>query len=425
LQYMYDGITGQHVFKQDVSDGVRRLNRRIREYSFITNMGMSGMAAMMELTNSLLEYSLPVLLRTMPQYRKLYSKAANGQLDDKLLRELEVMTGLGGDVVTSKFNRASRFEGGDMDAAMMPEAVTFHDELLGRAREKVSVLSGLSGVTASLRRMSMLNYSSQWTRAAAQGKPPFSKIKMEQLGIDEDVQAAIFANIKKHATTRNNGKILQSLNIDKWDIKSAKGVSGEDVREAFSISVYREATQNVQEMNLGSVNGTLRSEWGKTIFQFLSFPLAALEQQTMRMGVRARHGDVVVGKVIMGSMFMGSLMYMAKVHMAAAGRSDADEYIKERMSMKNFTKGSLELIGVASVFGYIAQVTTGMMGGNSYATTPPALSMASNAVQTIGNVLDEDDMTESEWRKFLRLAPFSSLYVVKQGLNKVANEAAN
>ena len=424
LQYMYDGITGQHVFKQDVSDGVRRLNRRIREYSFITNMGMSGMAAMMELTNSLLEYSLPVLLRTMPQYRKLYSKAANGQLDDKLLRELEVMTGLGGDVVTSKFNRASRFEGGDMDAAMMPEAVTFHDELLGRAREKVSILSGLSGVTASLRRMSMLNYSSQWTRAAAQGKPPFSKIKMEQLGIDDDVADAIFANIKKHATTRNNGKVLQSLNIDKWDIKSAKGVSGEDVREAFSISVYREATQNVQEMNLGSVNGTLRSEWGKTIFQFLSFPLAALEQQTMRMGVRARHGDIVVGKVIMGSMFMGSLMYMAKVQMAAAGRSDADEYIKERMSMENLTKGSLELIGVASVFGYIAQVTTGMMGGNSYATTPPALSMASNAIQTLGNFA-EGDMTESEWRKFLRLAPFSSLYVVKQGLNKVANEAAN
>jgi hypothetical protein len=276
----------------------------------------------------------------------------------------------------------------------------------------------------SLRRMSMLNYSSQWTRAAAQGKPPFSKIKMEQLGIDEDVASAIFANIKKHATTRNNGKVLQSLNIDKWDIKSAKGVSGEDVREAFSISVYREATQNVQEMNLGSVNGTLRSEWGKTIWQFLSFPLAALEQQTMRMGVRARHGDIVVGKVIMGSMFMGSLMYMAKVQMAAAGRSDADEYIKERMSMKNLTKGSLELIGVASVFGYIAQVTTGMMGGNSYATTPPALSMASNAIQTLGNFA-EGDMTESEWRKFLRLAPFSSLYVVKQGLNKVANEAAN
>ena len=416
LQYMYDGITGQHVFKQDISDVGRRIHRRVREYGFITNMGMSGMAALMEITNSLMEYSLPVLFRTMPQYRRLYAKAANGQLDDALLRELEVMTGLGGDVVTSRFNRASRFEGGDMDSAMMPDQPTKTDEALGRMREHVSILSGLSGVTASLRRISMLNYSSQWVRAAAQGKQPFSKIKMEQLGIDADMQSAIFENIKKHATTRSNGKVLQSLNIDRWD---------EDVREVFSLSVYREATQNVQEMNLGSVNGAFRSEWGKTVTQFLSFPLAALEQQTMRLGVRARHGDISVGKVIMGSMFMGSLMYMAKVQMAAVGRSDADEYIKERMSMGNFTKGSMEMIGVASIFGYIAQVTTGMMNGNSYSLTPPALGMASNAVQAAANALGEDDMTEGEWRKSLRLAPFSSLYLVKQALNKVANEAAN
>jgi hypothetical protein len=312
-----------------------------------------------------------------------------------------------------------------MDAAMMPDQPTKTDEALGRMREHVSILSGLSGVTASLRRISMLNYSSQWTRAAAQGKPPFSKIKMEQLGINEDMQAAIFANIRKHATTRSNGKVLQSLNIDRWTVDSASGIPADEVRELFSISVYREATQNVQEMNLGSVNGVFRSEWGKTVTQFLSFPLAALEQQTMRLGVRARHGDIAVGKVIMGSMFMGSLMYMAKVHMAAAGRSDADEYIKERMSLGNFTKGSMELIGVASIFGYLAQVTTGMMNGNSYSLTPPALGMASNAVQAVGNMVGEDDMTEAEWRKSLRLAPFSSLYVVKQALNKVANEAAN
>lgn len=425
LQYMYDGITGQHVFKQDISDAGRRFHRRVREYGFITNMGMSGMAAIMEITNSLMEYSLPVLLRTMPQYRKLYSKAANGQLDDALLRELEVMTGLGGDVVTSKFNRASRFEGGDMDAAMLPDEPTKVDEALGRMREHVSILSGLSGVTASLRRISMLNYASQWTRAAAQGRPPFSRIKMEQLGIDADMQQAIFENIKKHATTRNNGTVLQSLNIDRWDLPSTGGRSAEEVRDMFSISVYREATQNVQEMNIGSVNGAMRSEWGKTVTQFLSFPLAALEQQTMRLGVRARHGDVAVGKVILGSMFMGSLMYMAKVQMGAAGRSDADEYIKERMSMSNFTKGSLEMIGVASIFGYIAQVTTGMMNGNSYALTPPALGMASNAMQAFGAAFDDKDMTEAEWRKMLRLAPFSSLYVVKQALNKVADEAAN
>jgi hypothetical protein len=415
-EFMYDSVTGRLGFEDGITLDNKRFMRRAREASFMINMGMSGMSAMMEITNALMEYSLPTLFKAMPHYRRLYSKAANGQLSSPLLRELEAMTGLGADTVTGKFTRASRFEGDTMDVVTDGDVTPF-DELLGRGREQMSYWSGLSGVTGSLRRMSMLNYSTQWARAATKGKDPFAKIKMEQLGISPDMGRRIRNQINEHADIDSSG-VLQTINTKSWTDPQAK--------EIFELSVFREATQNVQEVNVGSVNRFLRSDVGKTFFQFLSFPLAAVEQQAVRLGVRARHGDAsTVSKVILAGMFMGSAMYIARVHMNAAGRGDREEYIKRQMAWDRFTEGTLSQIGAASMFGYIYQITTGAMDGNNYALTPASISIAQGLIKgtklPYEAVSPYEDVSEGELRSALRLLPFSSLYGARQIINGIAD----
>ena len=223
--------------------------------------------------------------------------------------KLEELTGLGTDVVTGKFTRVSRFEGDAMDIAE-DVGIDRVDEWLGRGREATALLSGLTPVIAALRRLAMLNYSTAWARAARKGDNPFSDIKMEQLGIDNNTAKSIREQILQHATFRDKEKtIIESLNTKDWDA---------NVRDVFQVSVYREATQSVQEVSIGSLNLTLRGEWGKTLFQFLSFPMAAMEQQAMRLGVRAFNGDApTVFKIITSAAMMGSLMYTARVYMNA------------------------------------------------------------------------------------------------------------
>ena len=169
------------------------------------HMGMSGMAALMELTNVLMENSLPVLLRTMPQYRKMFKIAADGKLDNAMIRELEELTGLGTDVLTGKFTRVSRFEGDAMDITDDAK-ITKTDEWLGRGREATSLLSGLTPITAGLRKMSMLSFATAWSRAARKNDNPFSKIKLEQLGIDADMSLKIRGQILKHSTFKDKDK---------------------------------------------------------------------------------------------------------------------------------------------------------------------------------------------------------------------------
>jgi hypothetical protein len=121
---------------------------------------------------------------------------------------------------------------------------------------------------------------------------------------------------------------------------------------------------------------------------------------------------------------MGGLMYIARVQLNAAGRSDADEYIRERMKPENWAIGAISQVGAASMFSYIYQLTTGAMNGNTYAITPPIFAIGQNVVDSAANMA-EGDMTESEWRKLLRLAPFQSLYGVRQLFNGIADSIAN
>ena len=81
IRYMYESVTGEFAYSgrqiagQEMGEGTAQFLRRMRELSFMANMGMSGMAALMELSNALFEYSLPTLMKTMPMYASLVKRA--------------------------------------------------------------------------------------------------------------------------------------------------------------------------------------------------------------------------------------------------------------------------------------------------------------------------------------------------------------
>lgn len=419
LEFMYDSVTGQLAYKSGLSEDTLALTRRVREVSFFTNMGMSGMSALMETSNVLFEYSFSTLLKTVPQFASLVRKAQNGQLESKVLREMMAITGVGSDGMVSKVTTMrSRLEGDVASGLEIAGEVTKIDELLGKGRVFMSIASGLQGVTDILRRGTTLNYAQEWADSVRKGTAPFSAIKREQLGISDDIALDIGKMIKRHATYNKDGA-LDALNIDKWELDEARNV--------FAMSARREATQLVQEMNNGSVNGLLRSEIGKTFFQFLSFPMASMEQQAMRMGVRFANGDAQqVSRIMMFSALMGTLMYITRTNLNAMGRSDREEYLERNLSGDRLIQGALSQIGAASLFGYIYQLTTGAMDGNTNALTPAGVSLGVGAIKGVGDLWDaigEGELSENELRSLLRVLPFSSLYGARQILNGLADAA--
>jgi hypothetical protein len=421
LRYMYESTNGRFAYRSDLTETQKQTLRRVRELSFMANMGMSGMAAIMELSNAIFEYSFSTLIKTVPMYGKLIRDSRTGQLSSRVAREMEAATGVGGDGIVSKVTTMrSRLEGDVSEGIQIDGEITKFDELLGKGRIFTSIASGLQGVTDVLRRVTLYNYASEWAYAHKAGKVAMSPIKREQLGITDEMAQRIRNQIDEHADYLPDGT-LNGLNADRW--------TDSDAADIFFASARREATQAVQEMNAGSVNARLRGEVGKSFFQFLSFPMASMEQQAMRLGVRFANGDQMqVAKIMSFSMMLGSMMYMSRSYLNSMGRSDQEEYMKRRMETANLLQGALSQIGAASLFGYIYQLTTGAMDGNTNALTPAGVSMGIGAIKGAGDMWDalgEGELSETELRSLLRIFPFTSLYGVRQILNATANAATN
>lgn len=430
-EFLYDSVTGRLPYREDWSYGTRRGFNRFREVSFAANMGMAGMSAVMELTNVLFETSMGTLLKTVPQLNKLVIDTRTGKLKNKAAHEMMVLTGTGGDGLMTKVTSVrSRTEGSIFEEyGTIQGDITQLDEWLGKARIFVSVASGLQGVTDMLRRLSMYNFATEWHTKAVNGKLPFSRIKREQMGIDDAMGVAINKEIQKWAEVNPQTGVLDVLNLQKWgsDVTGAERAAALEARNVFLRAARREATQSVQEVNNGSVNYLLRSEVGKSAFQFLSFPMASLEQQAGRLAVRAANGDAVdVAKILTAAAGLGMLMYTARTHLNSFGRSDREDYLMRQMQADRFWVGALGQIGSASLFGYIYQVSTGILDGQTKGLTPAAASwIVSGAagVKDLGQMIAGDDLTENELRSLLRILPFSSLYGARQLINATASMA--
>ncbi len=424
LEYMYDMVKGTHIYRSDIGATGLRMMNRAREISYSVSMGMAGMAALMELPMVMVPNSIEILTKTMPRYKQLLRDARSGEIKDSLGREMAAATGVGSDGLVSKFTRAqSRFEGEIFESRKTAGQFTQLDEVLGKSRVFVSMMSGLTGVTDMLRRIASLNYAVTWEVAARKGDMPFSDIKLEQLGITKEMALNINKQIVKHATYLDKDKkILDAVNLDRWTDKAAADI--------FAMSARRDATTSVQEMNAGSVNTWLRSPIGMTVFQFLSFPLASLEQQAVRMGVRAANGDSAeVARTLLVTTFMGSMMYYSRSWMNSVGRSDQADYMKERVKAGNWLVGTMNQVGPASLFSYLYQVATGTMDGSTRAITPASVSMGlgvSKGLKDLFTSIGPDtELSEGQLRSMLRVLPFSSLYGARQILNSIASLKEN
>lgn len=421
LEYMYDSVKGTFHHK-NTPYGVANDNkiwRRIRALNYMRSMGASGLSAAIELGSVIGEYGVVAFIKKVPQFRQLVKLAKDGQLQDDVIRDIEAFTGTGTDVLTG----VARNRYDEIDTDIVESNYTKWDQRLAKGQEVVGKFSGLGPVTVGLRRLTTRMFADTWASSLKGGKMPFSKIKMEQLGIDAEDVKLIHGVMKKHAKFDKNGK-LQHLGMDKW----ADSPEGFKAREIFTDTMHREANNLIQETNVGNTNRFFRGEVGKTLGQFLSFVLGSTEQQTQRMAVRAVNGDApAVARVMMSTASIGSLMYILKVNAASAGMSkrEAKEYREKMLSGNRIILGSLSMMGSLGIYSTVLQ--RAFAGGPIISN--PTLDLFETGRKAGGSLFDYavngDELTEREWRQFFRLAPFYTLHGVRQVADGVASKLAD
>ena len=416
LEYMYDSIKGNVSKKNDYFGGAEKTMRRIRDFNFMRVMGATGLTSMIEV-GALLDHNFVTIMKATPMLTKIFKKAADGDLSDPLARELGHTMGTGVDVITG--HAKSHMD--DYESTMIKADYDRWDTLLGKGRQITANLSGMLPLTMVLRRLDTYMFAQDFFQASAKkGKLTYSKIKLEQLGISPEDHEGIMEMIRTHASKDKNGELI-ALNLKDW----SKTAEGDRLYKIFTIAGRRHTLSSIQETSAGSVNRMLRTNTGRTLFQFMSYPMAAAEQQAQRLVTRATHGDAgVVTRVIMAQALMAGLVYYTQVHQRVIGMSEAKKkkYLAERMTPSAIVRdGVLGMMGVSGALSALY----GQINQNKLLHAP-VLDLA-NGVGNAFNITRDSIMegqrpTEGELRSITRIGFLQNWYVSNWVLNGLADK---
>ena len=421
LEFMYDSVRGQ-VIKQ--GEPMEKFFRRMRDGNFVRVMNATGITSLIETANVLTEHSMLTVIKSVPKIRSLVKKMKNGDLDNDLGREILHATGTGIDMFTGRVK--AHFD--DVETGFVDKDYAPFDHALAKGRQITATISGMLPVTAILRRLDGYMYATDWIDAAqkyaknGKVKSPYAKIKMEQLGVPQEDISKIFDMINKYAIKDNKGKVT-SLNGESWKATE----EGTRLFETLMLSARRNVLTNVQETSAGSVNRVLRSSLGKTLFQFMSYPIAAAEQQAQRLAVRAGHGDAAsVGKVILAQGMASTLVYLGVVHQRALGMSDEKrkKYLEEAMKPSSIAWGAASYLGSLGVLPmFVGQVSSNKL------FQAPIFDIINTFTKVFNNTkaaaFEGKEWSEGDWRSAGRLLPFQNWYISNYILNGVSDKLSN
>ena len=410
LNYMYDSIRGSFIAKGNLTEAQDNFLRRTRELAFIVQMGQAGFAAMVETSNVAFEHGVLQFMRQFPDQMSLWRRAASGKLVDDVLADMEA-GGTGGTDILSGF-QVSRFEDSELNDILRSK-FTQTDKKLAVGRRLVSMAGLLSPVTVALTRTHQRIMVQHFFDMFKKGNlNVYKDVKLKSLGLNKEKLQNIKNMFDKYAEKHTTGYSgltgrVKTINAELWKATP----EGKQAYDDFIYAVGVDTKNTIQRSHIGSGNALVRSSAGKSLFQFLSYPIAAHTQQYNRQLFRVQNGDMTPVKILMGGISIASGVYIAKVYQRTLGMSSYDKkkYLEKHLTLSKIISSALMYQGM---FGAGTILTTGMRFGDPFTqftdvVAPPVLSYVATTGQVVSdaieNTYDGTPYTTEEIKKASKL----------------------
>lgn len=439
LDVLYALISGRPspLIGNPTSDA-NRITRLLMDYNFLRVMNQVGFAQISELGNAVSIDGTMALLRVVPDFKAMVKRAANGELEDVVARELEALVAPGVDRnIQQSMNRYSvedLYSLGKGDT--IDRAINFIQPL----KRATADISGLAPITAILERsaakialQSLVDTASgiKKVRMKKLGKTSLEQdiaTRLASLGLDEAMWPRVVNQINKHVETRpsmfSKSRKVKAINTDAWDDIEA--------RDALGLAIARWTRQSIQQNDVGNLNIHMTSTMGKILTQFRAFMLVSHSKQFLH---NIKRNDFAAYSAMMWSCFYGGAAYTLQTHVNAVGRDDKEEFLRERLSAEEIGKaafqrsswaallpGGIEAImwatGQEPVFAY--KRTTGL--ATSFIAGNPVVDL----LDTTENVIrggaraafnEEYQWSRGQQRALNSLLPFQNAIGIKNVLN--------
>ena len=406
-----------------------RLARLAQDYNFIRLMNQVGFAQVAELGNALAIGGFRGLLQVMPEMRSMLKRAKNGELDDSVARDLEAFAGIGADRLINQ--SMNRYDAQDLFVRGRGDVIDKASFGIQPIKRIVADISGMAPITLALERAAGRMAVQTITDLAFTSRKLSAK-RLAGLGLDEDMTKKVLDQIRENAVTTPSAffrnRKVRSINLSNWEDEAA--------RDAFVLAISRWTRRSIQQNDVGNLNKYMTTTWGKLLTQFRTFMLVSYEKQTLNL-LSAR--DFRATTAMMASVFFAGASYIGQTSLNAQFREDKQEYLDERLSVKEIGKAAFQRSSWASLIPamvdsgalfYLDQPvfaygrTTGL-ASNLFTGVPVFdLGQKAHTVITGGSraLLNPDyQWSQSQQRALNSIAPLQNALGIKAGLQKLVD----
>lgn len=421
LQQTRDYLLGRPLI--DYSNTANAAIFAARDWAFIAQSGSFWAAQGSELMAVMTSGGLRMTLDAVPQMKSLFTRAADGTLDNTVAREIESLLAPGVDALLDSV--LGRFSVGVEEGA-----VTVADKLqrtygvrhnlkrlAGYANLLTPLTTGMQRVEATFVAQRVLN------ELMGLGGKGFSEMRLRTLGLTPEMEKRVAAQLKQHVKFDAHG--IPRLNAESW--------TDLDARDAFALAVQRETDRTVLSPTLGaSIPFTRTNEAGKALTQFMTF---AIQAHTRLLLHGIKHADAERFTMWLLGTGMAAMLYVARTHIESVGKKDRRKFLRERLAMDEIAKAAFARSGfsalIPTLYDTAAQVTpagpafsnarTSGLGSGLHLKNVPAGAVAVSVLD-LASSLKDGQFTQSEWRNAQRMLPFARVMGIQQGLEILGRE---
>ncbi|MFD2139900.1 D-alanyl-D-alanine carboxypeptidase family protein [Ancylobacter oerskovii] len=311
-----------------------------RGLQYLRLAGQFGFAQVGEIAATVTQVGLKATLQHLPAFRRLVNADGQWVLRHGLDREVEAIFGTGTDRLRGVHALTVDEYAGSPHALDRGRFVDKANAALDYGSSIVSDLSGMTAVNSALQRMAAKAIVQKFADLAAVPSKA-SLRRMAQLGLSEEMLGRILRQVEAHTGFADGalfGRKVRQLNLDTWQDMEA--------RAAFELGVFRYSRKVIQENDVGSLHRWMSNPLMQTFLQFRTFMLTAWANQFLH-NIHIRDWNAFAYFAL--STLVGGLVYTVQTHLQALGRSDAEEWTRERLSPQSMALAAFQRNGWSSV----------------------------------------------------------------------------
>lgn len=327
----------------EMSAGMRAVGN-IRKIASMSLLGGMGFTQAAELANLATTMGVTAALKSVPLVRQMFKEA---RLGDKagIFDTIELIGGKHD--ATEKWHMPFETEPGDtrVYGHDTPGLVT---KAIATASRKFRAVTGHQMVHNYQMRMATQQIASKVLRAA-NGDGKLNKL-VSEMGFSKDFLGNLKAELPNIAEF--DGKWVSKLDISKAERP--------DVMAEFVQGVQRGAKQVIQGSFRGEGMKAQTTILGQLLTQFRNFSFLAMEKQWARTAGTV--GIPVATAMMAGQMLLSLPVHMARIHLNAAGKSDADKkkYLDNNLSPLALARASMNYAGLTGLMGDSLDIPMGI-----------------------------------------------------------------